>query len=277
MLSENIYTPYFYIIRHIPSQKLYAGSKWGIDANPDNFMISGGYTTSSPTINSIIESEGLYSFEILRIDTNCDGVHVYDYESIFLQCNNCAASDNWFNKHNNSGMSFGLEQFYKKSKETCLEKYGYEYILQVPEIRDNYKSIMIEKYGVDNISKSETIKQKKKQTSLENYGVEFPLQHSPDIVKKSKQTLLHIYGVDNASKSQTIKQKKKDKATEKYGDGIINVFQAEEVKSQIKQTNLEKYGVDNIAKVKFICIIETKKTYNKSYTTKLYPELKQYY
>lgn len=107
MLSTNTYTeqtiPYFYIIRHIESGKMYAGSKWTKNCHPNSFMKSDGYTTSSPTINSIIEYEGLTSFEILRIDTNLDGVSAYDYETIFLKTNNCAKSLNWFNKHNNNG------------------------------------------------------------------------------------------------------------------------------------------------------------------------------
>lgn len=109
--------PYFYIIRHISTGRMYAGSKYAKGCNPDYFMIKGGYTTSSNTINDIISKDGIKSFEILRIDTYCDGFHPYDYETIFLKTNNCASSDNWYNSHNNTGMSFGLSSFYKKQNQ----------------------------------------------------------------------------------------------------------------------------------------------------------------
>ena len=40
-------------------------------------------------------------------------------------------------------------------------------------------------------------------------------------------------------------KKLEDTCTKKYGEGIINVFQAEEVKNKIKDTNLERYGCEN--------------------------------
>ena len=45
------------------------------------------------------------------------------------------------------------------------------------------------------------------------------------------------------SKSCTNK-KRKDTCIKKYGKGIINVFQAEEVKEKTKQTNLKNWGVE---------------------------------
>ena len=40
-------------------------------------------------------------------------------------------------------------------------------------------------------------------------------------------------------------KKREDTCTKKYGKGIINVFQAEEVKEKIKNTNLERYSCEN--------------------------------
>ena len=39
-------------------------------------------------------------------------------------------------------------------------------------------------------------------------------------------------------------KKREDTCTKKYGKGIINVFQAEEVKEKIKNTNLERRGCE---------------------------------
>lgn len=54
-----IYIPYFYIIQDVRNGMYYAGAKWGRDANPANFMVEGGYTTSSKIINAVIEKHGM--------------------------------------------------------------------------------------------------------------------------------------------------------------------------------------------------------------------------
>lgn len=56
MFSTNTYTqtiPYFYIIRHIESNKMYAGSRYAKNCHPSEFMTVNGYTTSSSEINYI--------------------------------------------------------------------------------------------------------------------------------------------------------------------------------------------------------------------------------
>jgi hypothetical protein len=251
MSSKNIYTeqtiPYFYIIRHIPSQKLYAGSRWAKGCNPLEFMQLNGYTTSSTKINSIINLEGLDSFEILRIDTNCDGLHPRDYETLFLQCNDCASSDNWFNGHNNSmTMVFGTEIFKQKSKETCLQKYGYENPLQIPEIREKIKTTNYNLYGYMYPQQSPIIRENTKETCLGKYGYEYTLQ-VPEIREKSKQTMLNTYGVDNISKAPEIKQKKSDTCFRNYG--VDNPSKSKKIKQKKIDTCLNHYGVDNISKV----------------------------
>lgn len=94
--------PYFYIIEHIETGKSYAGAKWASDADPSVFMQPGGYTTSSNLINKIIKKEGVESFKIsvLLTETDCK-MPVLEYETKFLQENNCAKSKLWFNTHNN--------------------------------------------------------------------------------------------------------------------------------------------------------------------------------
>lgn len=148
----NIYTPYFYIIQHIKSKKLYAGSKYASGCHPDEFMQPNGYQTSSPTINSIIEQEGLSSFIVLRIDTFCDNIFPYEYETLFLQTLNCAKSSDWYNAHNNDGIlpSYATEEFYQlmfnkhgdrfynnpsKNKITCLERYGVDHQSKIDSSR----------------------------------------------------------------------------------------------------------------------------------------------
>lgn len=227
--------PYFYIIRHIASEKLYAGSRWAKGCNPLEFMQLEGYTTSSSTINFIIESEGLNSFEILRIDTNCDGFHVYDYETSFLQCNDCAASPNWLNGHNNKGITFGTEQFIK----SMLLKYDDEYFNN----REKMKLTKLKNHGNENY----TNREKAEQTNFKNTGYKSALQN-PKSREKGKETVLL-----------------------KYGD--VNYRNLEKAKN----TMLLNYGVDHSSKIKFLCIIESKKEYSKQIISRDYPEFKQYY
>lgn len=189
----NIYTqtvPYFYIIRNKQTGIMYAGSKWAKGCHPEHFMIEKGYLTSSLTIHSIIEQFGLGIFEILRIDTYCDGIHVYDYETLFLETNDCAGSNDWYNQHNN----------------TCYFPFGTE----------SHNNGIFEKYGVDNISQLEEIKEKKKETSLKNWGFEHTLQ-SPIVREKGKKTCLIIYGKESHNSSPIVIQKKKEKYIKNWG------------------------------------------------------------
>lgn len=51
--------------------------------------------------------------------------------------------------------------------------------------------------------------------------------------------------VDCAQKNPETKQNIINAVSEKYGEGIINVFQTEDVKAKLRKTNLEKYGCEN--------------------------------
>ena len=271
MISENIYTPYFYIIRHTMTGMMYAGARWAKGCHPDEFMTLNGYTTSSNTINDIINQEGLDSFELLRIDTNCDGYSVYDYETLFLETNKCAESIHWLNGHNNDKAS--------------------------PIDSNKNKQIMLLRYGVENASQSSEIKHKKKKTSLKNYGVDHPAKS--DVVKqKVKQKSLEKYGVESPNSSKIVQDNKKKALLEKYG--VDNIFQSDKVKELIKETNILKYGYDNVSKspaIKlkkhmtflantgydhpskhpFFSIIDTHKTFSKNILSKCFPEFKQFY
>lgn len=159
-----------------------------------------------------------------------------------------------------------------KTKETCIKKYGVEYVITNKNIRNEiqeklkpqYKDITIksrqtklERYGDPNYS---NIK-KQRQTCLEKYGVKHPLQNE-HIKEKSKQTCLEKYGVEYSFQSDIVKGKSEKTKLEKYGDphfinhekykqtclkkyGVDNSFKYEIIKKQIKETCLEKYGDEN--------------------------------
>lgn len=228
MTSETIYQPYFYIIQHKVTKKMYAGSRWAKGCHPNEFMQLDGYTTSSNIINRIIDQEGLDSFDVLRIDTNLDRVSAYDYETLFLQTIDASNLDMWFNKQNNNGILINSKEF----KNIMVEKFGYEYALQ-----------------------SKILLEKSKNTCMINYGVKHNSQ-IPEIKAKQVATMI----ITNL---------------EKYG--VESVSQVPEFKSRQENTWLENYGVKNPSQLKFMSIIETKKTYSKSRITRWFPEFKQYY
>lgn len=63
-----------------------------------------------------------------------------------------------------------LDTIKEKTKQTCLEKYGYSTPLIVPEQKIKTKEKLIEYYGVDSPVKSDIILSKIQKTCLERYG-----------------------------------------------------------------------------------------------------------
>jgi hypothetical protein len=71
--------PYYYLIRHKPSGKLYAGSQYGKNSDPNNLFTT--YFTSSKLVKELIEKDGVESFEIEYIDCRPDA---REYEQSYL-------------------------------------------------------------------------------------------------------------------------------------------------------------------------------------------------
>ena len=240
------HVPYFYIIQHTPSQKLYAGARWGKaktifstnGCNPIEFMVDGGYCTSSNSVKKLIEKDGIGSFTIKVMLTEAQCLmDVFSYETIFLQTFDIKSDSGYLNNHNNHSNrddiifdKYGvtnimhLEEFVNKSKAnnkiTVNKKYGVDYIVQVPEIQ-------LKKYGVTNI---------------------MHLQEFVDkAVANNKITVNKKYGVDCVIQVPEIKAKQQasNEATviEKYN--VKNVFQLSEIKEKSKKTLIAKTGYDN--------------------------------
>lgn len=134
-----IYTPYFYIIQEISTGIYYAGSKFGIGANPENFLKENGYITSSETIRLLIKKNGIKSFIVRKIRKFSNRIDAYNYETRFLNKIDARNNPNFYNKHNNNGIAFGTNDFTK---------------------------IMFEKYGVINYTQQDHIKEKLKNTIM---------------------------------------------------------------------------------------------------------------
>jgi hypothetical protein len=245
MSSKPIYphVPYFYIIEHVASGKRYAGSRWAKGCNPAEFMTEGGYCTSSTTIKKIIEEEGLSTFVVVEIKTIDEVGDVYDYETEFLVENDCAKSEQWLNRHNNTGMSFGTEEFKEKQINTMLSRYGVENASQSETVKEKKIQTCLKNHGVEHALQSETVKEKKIQTCLKNHGVEHALQ-SEEVQEKSRQTMLKNHGVEHALQSDVFKEKTRLTNLERHGFEYAS--QSEEVKEKTRLTNLERYGFEHV-------------------------------
>lgn len=222
-------TPYFYIIKHIPSNKLYAGYK-NKNANPSTFMLEDGYQTSSKSIHNLILSDGLSSFEIVDIILEDEILipfgwsSIYQFETWFLQFHDCAHSSNWINIHNNQS-PIGMPDYSGKL------------------LSSRKKSVLI-KYGVDNISKLDSIKHKKVDTLILNYGSydNYILERN----KKSSKTCVEKYGTHHPMQNDNIKQTHKDAIFSKFG--VDNVSKLDNVKLKKQETCMSNYGVEYYSK-----------------------------
>jgi hypothetical protein len=275
-MSDGIYIPYFYIIQEVTTGIYYAGSKWGKDANPENFMKEGGYTTSSNLVNNKIKQNGIDCFIIrkIRIFQTADDAEFY--EKRFLLKVDAANNINFYNGHNGDLLqAFGSESYYRYMTET----YGVRNPMHLECFKKKLKETNIKKYGVENVFQSETFKNKIKETNLKKYGVEYAMQ-SKEIKDKIKITKLERYedeyynnrekafGTWNAiygghpMKTENIKKKVKSTNLKKYGNenyyntekyketclekyGVENLFQHHSIKEKIKSINLERYGAES--------------------------------
>jgi hypothetical protein len=254
-------TEYFYIIQHIQSSRKYAGARWAIGCNPSELLTENGYCTSSNTVNTIIEIDGLDAFQILEIVTEFGEFdNAYDYETWFLRLHDCANSDDWFNYHNNNQQapaygtpafkkmmvdlygaesSFEVPEIREKIKATLLKKYGYEHVYEIPEVRAKIKATLLEKYGEDVTFKIPEFLEKNKNTNIERYGDEYAL-NCPEVREKINNTVLEKYGKQYIVQVDEVKDKIKATNLERHGH--ISPLASKKVQEKVKQTNIERYG-----------------------------------
>jgi len=112
-----MYKPYFYIIEHIPSKKYYAGCKINYSADPNKFMTENGYKTSSKLVRSLIKTDGLESFTVLKIKIFESPQQALNYETKFLKRVNASKNPKFINLHN-GGSDFVNNGGYRLKKST---------------------------------------------------------------------------------------------------------------------------------------------------------------
>jgi RNase P/RNase MRP subunit p29 len=118
-MSNGIYIPYFYIIQEVSTDMYYAGSKYGKNANPSNFMIEGGYQTTSEIIKELIRQHGFSNFIIRKIRTFETGEAAHDYETRFLQKVDARNHLKFYNGH-----YYDWNLYDNKNKVSVIDKDG---------------------------------------------------------------------------------------------------------------------------------------------------------
>ena len=267
------YTPYFYIIQHIPTKMLYAGcryskakTKYSVNGcHPEEFMKEDGYCTSSKIIKSIISEYSINSFRVVQIIKETElSETVLSYETKFLQLNHIKNNDMWYNMHNNDNKwydpeyvksimldrygvenAFSAQEIIEKIHNTNLDRYGVKYPLQNLEVLDKMKETNLEKYGVKYVFQNAEIKNNIAATNLERYGSE-NVFGSKEIIEKIHNTNLDRYGVKHPLQNLEIMNKTKETNLDRYG--VDNPAKNKDVQDKMKVTSLEKYGVDNYGK-----------------------------
>ena len=240
--------PYFYIIQHKETGLKYAGAKWAKDADPTTFMTEKGYHTSSNTIHKLITSEGLNTFNIIEIikleelqmPFGCQTID--EYESWFLETNDCRNSDLWYNKIINA--AYGTSAF----RNNMMSKYGVQHSMQNTESRKLYETNFMKNHGVIGPSSMLDWQDKTNRTTKERYGSEWYTQTEQYKIDSSN-TCLEKYGATNYFLSDDFKSKK-NTYLKSFGEEITNVSQLEFVKEKKKETFTERYGVDHPFKSK---------------------------
>ena len=118
-------------------------------------------------------------------------------------------------KHNGQKNPFEWEETKEKIRETSLQKYGTEYVVQSEEVKDKIKNTDIERYGGIGYGSS-IIADKIYRTNIEKYGVEHP-QVLDSIKEKTSNTICERYGKRSLMQVKEIRDKAITSSLEKYG------------------------------------------------------------
>ena len=101
----------------------------------------------------------------------------------------------------------------EKSMKTCREKYGVDFMSQVPEFRRRVKETCMRKYGVtSNLASADSIN-KRRETCKKKYGTDHPCQNS-EVKSKIKSTLIEKHGVECGYNTEKAQEKMRSKESQ---------------------------------------------------------------
>jgi len=209
------------------------------------------------------------NFDIINVDVNhlSKGSHC----RIDVKCDYCGKifSKEYKNFINQREQSFTKKDCCStciplKNKETNLVKYGCANPMDRDDVKDKLKSTILEKYGYEYLSQSPEIKKKISKTwqnkskeeikiindkiiktNIERYGHMYYLQ-TDEGKEKLKNTCLDRYGVEYPNQSEVIRKKYRDTCTDKYG--VSNYFATDIFKKYIKEYWITREGFDSYSK-----------------------------
>lgn len=232
--------------------------------------------------NNNIELDNSYSNILINRDTkilgkcvmqNCNLTFNKSYRELIknnsFYCGKCLKSISQLKRKQTCLEMYGVnnvmnnEEIKNKLKTTILQKYGVNHTFQCSTIKDKIKKTNIERYGVDNPNKNPKIREKGKKTCLEKYGVEHIMQNN--IFKEQYNNIINEkFGVKNISQSCAIKEKKIVTCLKNYK--VNHPSQSLEIKQKKIETSLKNYGVEHpMQNSKFL-----EKYQKTSYNYKLY-------
>jgi hypothetical protein len=234
-IYQDQYRPYFYIIQDVRNGMYYAGAKWGKDANPSNFMVEGGYTTSSNTIKKLIQQYGLDNFIIRKIRIFETPNETCYYETRFLEKVGARKNKKFYNLHNNDNI-FDTEKMCFVTEMI----YG-EGIVNISQT-SYWKEITREK--------KDSSLEKRRKTIDETWDEEFR-----DHLKKKKQESWKISPKREEHSKKTKDRRIKEEASKteeqkkdfgkKVSDAYWNRPQEKIVQHQMNRTKSIKQSYDN--------------------------------
>lgn len=179
----------------------------------ENFILENKHNFSFPlTVKQLSRNLG---YSVAQVQ---EAVKDFDF---IVRGEDASRIDDAIKKYNYSVAS---KKTRKKANETIrknnLEKYGVEWVTQLPDFINSVKQTKLERYG---------------NSSYNNRD-------------KCRKTLLDKYGVDNVMKVKEIKDKAINTSIEKYG--TTNPSKSKEVIDKISATTRKRYGV------KFPCLTD---------------------
>ena len=145
-------------------------------------------------------------------------------------------------------------------KSTMVKRFGVEYAMQNPEIRDKRDSTNLQRYGNVVPAKTDAIKEKIRQHFLDKFGVSTPFLLD-DFQDKSYATCMERYGVGYTSQISGRTKKIQDTNLQKYGS--VSPIGNPEIRSKIVSTMMDKYGVP------YYCMSEDYKQHNPNIISKI--------
>lgn len=153
------------------------------------------------------------------IDVNVEDLPPHSNAYVDVQCDVCGKiydtpiRYSWYTAQTEKyGILYCYECKSKKSKITCLSKYGVDNPMKCQDIKDILEKSVFEKYGTHHVWEKPEVRIKIRNTMIERYGVENAFQ-KPEIRTKHNKSL-HSEGYISCSKNQKY-------LCELY-DGILN-------------------------------------------------------